>query len=118
MTLHGLPASGDCVVGYTVRVPFSVTFVSRSANSVSLENKFYQQLLSTSLRVFHGYNNVETYPVPLIGDVESIKNYMPMFQDHFGKMRENQKQQLKKQKSSLMNKRSKVKKNEDFLRLL
>ena len=72
LTLHGLPASGDCVVGYTVRVPFSVTFVSRSANSVSLENKFYQQLLSTSLRVFHGYNNVETYPVPLIGDVEFL----------------------------------------------
>ena len=81
--------------------PFSVTFVSRSANSVSLENKFYQQLLSTSLRVFHGYNNVETYPVPLIGDVESIKNYMPMFQDHFGKMRENQKQQLEKAEEQL-----------------
>lgn len=101
LTLHGLPASGDCVVGYTVRVPFSITFVSRSANSVSLENKFYQQLLSTSLRVFHGYNNVETYPVPLIGDIESIKNYMPMFQDHFGKMRENQKQQLEKAEEQL-----------------
>ena len=90
LTLHGLPASGDCVVGYTVRVPFSVTFVSRSANSVSLENKFYQQLLSTSLRVFHGYNNVETYPVPLIGDVESIKIICLCFNDHLEDWRENQ----------------------------